>query len=71
MVGGLSKEEFPSPPEGLRSTYVAVVSKLFADLQLEKAIILPYSWSSKRLPVFQGEVVEYQQLTEIKGIFAV
>jgi hypothetical protein len=41
----------------------------FADLQLENAIILPYSWSSQRLPVFLGEVVEYQQLTEIKGMF--
>ena len=55
----------------LRSTYLRSCRELFADVQLEKAMILPYSWSSKRLPVFQGEVVEYQQLTEIKGIFAV
>jgi hypothetical protein len=47
----------------------AVASEPFADLELEKGTILPYSWSSKRLPVFQGEVVEYQQLTEVNGIF--
>jgi hypothetical protein len=49
----------------------AGVGELFADVQLEKAIILPYSWSSKRVSVFQGEVVEYQQLTQKRRHFDV